>query len=91
MRPVALFAYDNATFIVQNYQHTETDVRVGVIGDFARLRNLVTDEVITRQGPQQESGQGRLGGEGRGRGGEQRASFNVHLLPHSYAVFAAEK
>jgi hypothetical protein len=43
-----------------------------------------------RQAPQ-ESAQGRRG-PGRGRGGpEQLASFNVHLLPHSYAVFAAEK
>jgi hypothetical protein len=28
------------------------------------------------------------GGGGRS---EQRAYFNVHLLPHSYAVFAVEK
>ena len=88
---VALFAYDNDTFIVQNYQHMETDVRIGILGDFTRLRNLVTDEVIARQAPQEPTGQGRRGG-GRGRGGvEQRPSFNVHLLPHSYAVFAAEK
>lgn len=82
---VALFVCDNNTFIVQNYQHVETDLRLGVTGDFTRLRNLVTDEVIARQAPQQESGQGPRGGH------EQRASFNVHLLPHSYAVFAAEK
>jgi hypothetical protein len=85
---VSLFAYDNNTFIVQNYQHTETDVRVGVAGDFTKLRNLVTDEVIARQTAQNPA-QGRRGGGG-GRG-EQRASFNVHLLPHSYAVFAAER
>lgn len=87
---VALFAYDNNTFIVQNYQPTETDVQIGVLGNFTRLRDLVTDEVLTRQGPQGFS-MGRRGG-GRGRmSGEQRASFNVHLLPHSYAVFAAEQ
>ncbi len=85
---VALFAYDNNTFIAQNYQDTEVDVRLGVAGDLDRLRNLVTDEVIARRSPP-ESGQGPRGG-GRGLG-EQRASFDVHLLPHSYAVFAAEK
>jgi hypothetical protein len=82
---VALFAYDNDTFVAQNYQHTETDVRLGVTGDFTRLRNLVTDEIIAQQAPQQETAQGRRGG------GERRAFFNVHLLPHSYSVFVAEK
>ncbi len=43
---VALFAYDNNTFILQNYQHVETDVQVSVSGGFTKLRNLVTDEVI---------------------------------------------
>ena len=85
---VALFAYDNNTFIAQNFQHVETDVRLGVTGDFTKLRNLVTGEVIARQAPP-ASGQGRRGG-GRG-GAEQRASFDVHLLPHSYSVFAAEQ
>jgi hypothetical protein len=86
---VALFAYDNNTFIVQNYQHNDVDVRAGVLGGFNKLRNLVTGEVLDRQavpGP----GMGFRGGRGR-MGGEQRSSFNVHLLPHSYAVFAAEK
>jgi hypothetical protein len=86
---VALFAYDNNTFIAQNYQHVEADVRLGVSGDFTKLRNLVTGEVIARQAPPEESGPGRRGGN-RG-GGERRVSFNVHLLPHSYSVFAAEK
>jgi hypothetical protein len=81
---VALFAYDNNTFIVESYRHAETDVSVGLVGEFTKLRNLVTDEVTAgRDSPQ-------FGGRGRG-GGEQRMTFTVHLLPHSYAVFAAEK
>jgi hypothetical protein len=53
--------------------------------------NLATDEVLARQAPQGGFGPGRRGG-GFDRGGaEQRASFNVHLLPHSYAAFVAEK
>jgi hypothetical protein len=48
------------------------------------LKNLVTGEVITGQAPTQ--------GRGRWRNNEEsRMSFNVHLLPHSYSVFAAEK
>ena len=81
---VALFAYDNHTFIVESYLPAETDVKVSLTGNFTRLKNLVTGEVITGQAPTQ--------GRGRWRNNEEsRMSFNVHLLPHSYSVFAAEK
>jgi hypothetical protein len=80
---VALFAYDNDTFIVESYRHGETDVRVGVAGDFSKLRNLVTGEVITGQRLEE--------GRGRWRRPAERVTFEVHLLPHSFAVFAAEK
>ncbi|HEV2438299.1 MAG TPA: hypothetical protein VG077_20105 [Verrucomicrobiae bacterium] len=83
---VALFAYDNNTFIVESYLPTEIDVKVSVTGEFTRLRNLVTGEEITGQAPEQSWGFGRQQSLG-----ENRHSFNVHLLPHSYAVFAVEK
>ncbi len=78
---VALFAYDNNTFIVESYLPTETDVTVSVAGEFANLRNLVTGEEIAAE----------ASGEGRWQAGADRVSFRVHLLPHSYSVFAAEK
>jgi hypothetical protein len=78
---VALFAYDNNTFIVESYLPTETDVTVSVAGEFAILRNLVTGAQITAE----------ASGEGRWQSGADRVSFQVHLLPHSYSVFAAEK
>ncbi|MGB7747251.1 MAG: hypothetical protein WBN75_08185 [Verrucomicrobiia bacterium] len=78
---VALFAYDNNTFIVESYLPAETDVTVSVAGEFANLRNLVTGEGITAE----------ASGEGRWQNGANRVSFHVHLLPHSYSVFAAEK
>ncbi|MGO8835844.1 MAG: hypothetical protein ACLQAH_00805 [Limisphaerales bacterium] len=81
---VALFAYDNHTFIVESFLPTETDMKVSLAGDFTRLKNLVTGEVINRQAPTQ--------GRGRWRNAEEsHVSFNVQLQPHSYAVFAAEK
>jgi len=81
---VALFVYDNNTFIVESYLPIETDVKVSLTGNFTRLKNLVTGEVINRQAPTQ--------GRGRWREAEEsRVSFNVHLLPHSYSVFVAEK
>jgi len=81
---VALFAYDNHTFIVESYLPAETDVKVSLTGNFTRLKNLVTGEVINGQSPTQSRGRWR-------DNEESRMSFNVHLLPHSYSVFAAGK
>ena len=78
---VALFAYDNHTFIVESYLPTETDVTVSVAGEFASLRNLVTGAEIAAE----------ASGEGRWQSGTDRVSFRVHLSPHSYSVFTAEK
>ena len=81
---VALFAYDNNTFVVESYLPVETDVKVSLTGKFTRLKNLVTGEEIAAQAS--------IGSRGRWRDSEERrVSFNIHLLPHSYAVFAAEK
>jgi len=81
---VAIFAYDNNTCVVQNFRGTEADARIGVAGGATKLRNLATGEVIEAQ-PQTCFGFGRRGG------GERVSYFNAHLLPHSYAAFAAEK
>jgi hypothetical protein len=81
---IALFAYDNHAFIVESFRPAEADVTVSLTGDFSRLKNMVTGEVISGRLPEQ--------GGGRSRNAEEsRTSFNLRLPPHSYAVFAAEK
>lgn len=85
---VALFAYDNNTCIVENYLPAEADVKVSYLGESVKLRNLVTGEILNGQ-PQEEAQRGRRGF--RNPVSERRVSFNVHLLPHSYSVFAVEK
>ena len=80
---VSLFAYDNHTFIVESFLPDETDVKVALAGGFTRLRNLVTGAVTT--GEREAQGSGRFGN------GDPSMTFTVHLPPHSYAVFAAEK
>ncbi len=85
---VALFAYDNDTFIVQSYLHRETDVTVTVSGGFTKLQNLLTGEVISAAPAQRGFG---VRGGFRGGGSERRTNFQLHLLPHSYLAFAAEK
>jgi len=82
---VALFAYDNNSFIMESYLPTATDVKVSVVADFKNLRNLVTGEIL--------AGEPALAHHWRGRPVVEpdRTVFNVHLQPHSYAVFSAEK
>jgi hypothetical protein len=81
---VALFAYDNHTFILESFLPKETDLTVSLTGDFTRLRDLVTGDLL--------AGEPKTFGFGRGRqSGETRMSFKIHLLPHSYTAFAAEK
>ena len=84
---VALFAYDNHTFIVESFLPTESDVKISVTGNYTKLRNLVTGEAIAGQAPEPTAYFG-------GRPSsflDNRESFNLHLLPHSYAVFEMEK
>jgi hypothetical protein len=82
---VALFAYDNNTFIVESYLPTATDVKVSVAGNFTRLKNLITGEKII----------GFAASAGRERRQQhdnpEHTSCTIHLLPHSYAAFAIEK
>ena len=84
---VALFAYDNNTFIVESYLPGETDVKVSVTRDYTKLRNLVTGEEIAGQAPEEPMGFGAR----RPSPVENREFFNVRLLPHSYKVFEREK
>jgi hypothetical protein len=85
---VALFAYDNNTCIVESFLPVACDARVTVAPEFTKLRNLASGEVLTIPAPSAEGD--RRGGRGDPRGGARRASFSVHLLPHSYAPFIAE-
>jgi hypothetical protein len=96
---VALFRYDNNTFIVQNYLPTAAEVTVSVAGTVAQIHDLLTGTVIT---PAPATGRG-FGGFGRGFGGfgggfggrgpavpPPRTSFTFTVLPHSYMAFATK-
>ncbi len=82
---VALFAYDNNSFIVESYLPTPTNEMVSVAGNFRHLKNLVTGEVLEGRVQSVPGWQRRQNPDG-----DDRVSFNVHLLPHSYEVFEAE-
>ncbi len=48
---VALFAYDNDTFVVESFLPQEADVRIAVAGEGRHLRNLTTGAVLQAASP----------------------------------------
>jgi hypothetical protein len=82
---VALFPYDNQTFVVESYLPMETDVKISVTGDAMHLKNLVTGEEVTGKAPPERPFWQRQNDD------EKRNTFTVHLAPHSYEVFKIEK
>ncbi len=91
---VALFRYDNNTFIVQNYLPAAAEVTVSVAGSVAQLNNLLTGDSVSPAPAADRGfgGRGRgFGGRGRGPGGPApRTSFTFTVLPHSYLGFATK-
>jgi hypothetical protein len=83
---VSLFAYDNGAFIVESFLPGQADVKVTVRGEFTKLRNLVTGEVIASYIPEPPKGFQR-----RRPDTTPKSHFLVPMLPHSFAAFAAEK
>jgi hypothetical protein len=82
---VSLFAYDNRTFIVQNFQAQPVRTRV-VVTDAGQIHDLLTDQTLI--GPQSAA---RAGGRpGRGNfAGPSGSSFDVPIAGHSFRVFTA--
>jgi hypothetical protein len=84
---VALFAYDNRTFIVQNYQAQSVNVRVSVVGA-GRLQDLLSSQPLV-------AARSEIAGSGRGFsrgnfGGNNGAVFELRVPAHSFRVFRAE-
>jgi hypothetical protein len=79
---VALFAYDNGTFVVESFLPGATEVKVTLDGEHPALRNLSTGELLQRDAPD-------AGRPGPRPGEPARSRFTVQLPPHSFAAFAA--
>jgi len=89
---VALFRYDNNTFIVQNYLSTEAEVTVSVAGTTTEIRDLMTGTTLS-PAPEPDRGFYWRGGGFGGRGPAappKRTSFTFTVPPHSYLPFAAK-
>jgi hypothetical protein len=82
---VALFVYDNNTFIVESFLPESVDVRISLDAKFSKLRDLVTGEELSAQAAA-KSFAGGFGGFGGG-GGNRRVC-PMQIKPHSYRVFS---
>jgi len=88
---VALFRYDNSTFIVQNYLPAEATVTVSIAGNAAQIQDLLTGKEIL-PAPATGRGFGGFGGGFRGRGpaAPPRTAFTFTVPPHSYMAFTVK-
>lgn len=90
---VALFRYDNYTFIVQNYLPTSAEVTVSIAGTASQIHDLLTGQDIS-PAPTAGRGFGRRGGGFGSRspaGPSPRTSFTFTVLPHSYMAFVVKQ
>jgi hypothetical protein len=89
---VALFRYDNDTFIVQNYLSTPAEITISVAGTVAKIHDLINGNDIS-PAPATDRGFGRFGGGFGGRGpagSPSRTLFKLTVQPHSYMAFASK-
>jgi hypothetical protein len=81
---VALFAYENRTFVVESYRPEETTVQIGALAPATKLRDLLTGEIIAGAAPPPPPRFTRAAPP------EPRTTFEVRIPPHSYRAFAIE-
>jgi hypothetical protein len=81
---VSLFAYDNHTFIVQNFRPQSVNPRV-LVAHATRLHDLLSGETLA--GSEERGGRG---GRGENGGPSVGVSFQMPVPAHSFRVLAAE-
>jgi hypothetical protein len=80
---VALFIYDNDTFIVESFLSESIGVKIVIESRIAKLHDVLSGEVLTGEAL---SGRWRWG---RGTGVE-KIVFDMQIKPHSYRVFQGQ-
>jgi hypothetical protein len=81
---VALFAYDNATLVVESYRPEPATVTVSVLGTAQRLKDLTTGELIEPRVDNHKPSRWEIRLE-------KCTAFEVAINPHSYRGFAIER
>jgi hypothetical protein len=76
---VALFVYDNDTFIVESFLDNDVDTRLVLDECFTQIRDILSGEVF--------SGEALLNQDGHGIG---KTGYAVSINPHSFRVFCRQ-
>ena len=89
---VSLFAYDNHSFVVESFRDEPVKVTVAVSGDYKKLRNLATGELVQGSKPSDETKPAASATTiARKRQPDaDRTQFQIEVAPHSLAAFAEE-
>jgi len=82
---VALFVYDNDTFIVESFLPELVDINIVVTKQVGGLRDILSGEVLSQSTA--TSGRGMFGRRGNT---QPQKIFNAQIKPHSYRVFQCE-
>ncbi len=82
---VALFVYDNDTFIVESFLPELVDINIVVTKQVSGLRDILSGEMLS-----QSTAPSNRGMFGRRRGERTRVVFNTQIKPHSYRVFQCQ-
>jgi len=80
---VALFVYDNDTFIVESFLPDSVDIRIVTDRRISKLRDVLSGEAISGQ----ELPGRRMWGQAASA---DKVVFNTQVKPHSYRVFQCE-
>jgi hypothetical protein len=78
---VALFVYDNGTFVVESFRDEAVEVVIVTDPRFTQLKDLLSGEEL--KGQRQEAQRGWMGTR------PERFLFQTRVKPHSYRVFSA--
>jgi len=83
---VALFIYDNDTFIVESFLPEIVEVKIVTDKRIKKLRDVLSDEVLFGQAPPEPAGWRWR----RRRQESDKLIFNIQVKPHSFRVFKCE-
>ncbi|MEJ2109447.1 MAG: hypothetical protein P8Z37_05945 [Acidobacteriota bacterium] len=86
---VSLLAYDNRTFIVQNFRGQPVDTRI-IVRESARILDLLTNQSISGETGSRGRGFGRAMMGGMSDRSGNQFNFDVTVPGHSFRVFSAE-
>ncbi len=87
---VALFTYDNNSFVVESFRPEASTVTVSVVGDNIKLRELTTNQLAKVAPVPTPDPKANKWFQARPQG-PARTRFQISVPPHSYMVFGVEK